>query len=193
MRVAEFNREQVLRSAMYEFMSKGFNKTSMQDLKKATGLHPGSIYCAFENKRGLLLAALEQYASEREAEFNAIFAAQPSVMDGLKSYFCMVIDECAQDTVKDCLLQKAQSELSQQDDEVESVIRDTLNIWKLGLRDQLQVARQRGEISPESDCDFLADYLVMGIYGLRTFAHAKPKKELLCQMAEQLLATIKIQ
>ncbi|WP_206208380.1 TetR/AcrR family transcriptional regulator [Vibrio sp. H11] len=193
MRVAEFNREQVLRSAMYEFMSKGFNKTSMQDLKKATGLHPGSIYCAFENKRGLLLAALEHYASEREAEFNAIFAAQPSVMDGLNSYFCMVIDECAQDTVKDCLLQKAQSELSQQDDEVESVIRDTLNIWKQGLRDQLQLARQRGEISPESDCDFLADYLVMGIYGLRTFAHAKPRKELLCKMAEQLLATIKTQ
>ncbi|MFV0487507.1 MAG: TetR/AcrR family transcriptional regulator, partial [Vibrio fluvialis] len=93
MRVAEFDREQVLRSAMYEFMSKGFNKTSMQDLKKATGLHPGSIYCAFENKRGLLLAALEHYACERTEEFNAIFAAQPTVMEGLKSYFCMVVDE----------------------------------------------------------------------------------------------------
>ncbi|MBU5692584.1 TetR/AcrR family transcriptional regulator, partial [Vibrio cholerae] len=30
---------------MDEFMSKGFNKTSMQDLKRVTGLHPGSIYC----------------------------------------------------------------------------------------------------------------------------------------------------
>ncbi|EKO3469458.1 TetR/AcrR family transcriptional regulator [Vibrio fluvialis] len=190
MRVAEFDREQVLRSAMYEFMSKGFNKTSMQDLKKATGLHPGSIYCAFENKRGLLLAALEHYACERTEEFNAIFAAQPTVMEGLKSYFCMVVDECAREEIKDCLLQKALSELSQQDDEVEQEIRDTLNIWKLGLLAQLNQAQQRGEIAPDADCDFLAEYLVMGIYGLRSFAHTKPKKELLCKMSDQLLSTI---
>ncbi|EKO3971617.1 TetR/AcrR family transcriptional regulator [Vibrio fluvialis] len=175
---------------MYEFMSKGFNKTSMQDLKKATGLHPGSIYCAFENKRGLLLAALEHYACERTEEFNAIFAARPTVMEGLKSYFCMVVDECAREEIKDCLLQKALSELSQQDDEVEQVIRDTLNIWKLGLLAQLNQAQQRGEIAPDADCDFLAEYLVMGIYGLRSFAHTKPKKELLCKMSDQLLSTI---
>ncbi|WP_315904810.1 TetR/AcrR family transcriptional regulator [Vibrio fluvialis] len=190
MRVAEFDREQVLRSAMYEFMSKGFNKTSMQDLKRATGLHPGSIYCAFENKRGLLLAALAHYACERTEEFNAIFAAQPTVMAGLKSYFCMVVDECAREEIKDCLLQKALSELSQQDDEVEQVIRDTLNIWKLGLLAQLKLAQQRAEIHPDADCEFLAEYLVMGIYGLRSFAHTKPKKELLCKMSDQLLSTI---
>lgn len=55
MRSAEFDREEVLRSAMEVFISKGYAKTSMQDLKSATGLHPGSIYCAFTNKRGLLL------------------------------------------------------------------------------------------------------------------------------------------
>lgn len=190
MRVAEFDREQVLRSAMYEFMSKGFNKTSMQDLKKATGLHPGSIYCAFENKRGLLLAALAHYAEERAQEFNAIFAAQPNVMDGLQSYFAMVVDECASEEIKDCLLQKALSELSKQDDEVEQMIRDTLNAWKLGLLAQLCKAQQNGEISAEADCDFLADYLVMGIYGLRTFAHTKPEKTLLSKMAQQLLCTL---
>ncbi len=52
MRSAEFDREHVLRSAMAAFIAKGYSKTSMQDLKKATGLHPGSIYCAFDNKRG---------------------------------------------------------------------------------------------------------------------------------------------
>jgi AcrR family transcriptional regulator len=45
----------------------------MQDLKAATGLHPGSIYCAFTNKRGLLLAALEQYGIESAKVFEAQF------------------------------------------------------------------------------------------------------------------------
>ena len=43
MRNAEFNKETVLRAAMVAFMAKGYAKTSMQDLKAATGLHPGSI------------------------------------------------------------------------------------------------------------------------------------------------------
>ncbi len=190
MRLAEFDREQVLRSAMNQFMSKGFNKTSMQDLKKATGLHPGSIYCAFENKRGLLLAALEHYANERTVEFDTIFASQPTVMQGLTRYFCMIVDECAREEIKDCLMQKALSEWSQQDEEVEQIIRDTLNFWKLGLLTQLRRAQQQGEISAQANCEFLAEFLVMGIYGLRAYAHTKPGKALLCKMAEQLLSTL---
>ncbi len=189
-RVAEFDRKQVLRSAMYAFMSKGYNKTSMQDLKKATGLHPGSIYCAFDNKRGLLLAALEHYAEERAEEFAAVFATQPTVIDGLRSYFSMIVDECERDEIKDCLLQKALSELSQQDEEVEQMIRVTLNRWKLGILEQLQEAQRLGEIASDSDCCFLADYLVMGIYGLRSFAHTRPEKGLLERMALKLLSSI---
>lgn len=190
MRVAEFDRKQVLRSAMYEFMSKGFNKTSMQDLKRATGLHPGSIYCAFENKRGLLLAALDHYAEERAAEFAAVFAAQPTVMAGLRSYLMMIVDECECNEIKDCLLQKALNEMSQQDEDVEQVIRDMLNSWKLGLQTKLEEAQGAGEISQDADCDFLADYLVMNIYGLRSFAHTRPEKGLLCRMTDQLLASL---
>src|SRR5690606_21020246 len=98
--------------------------------------------------------------------------------------------ECASEEIKDCLLQKALSELSKQDDEVEQMIRDTLNAWKLGLLAQLCQAQQNGEIGAEADCDLLADYLVMGIYGLRTFAHTKPEKTLLSKMAQQLLCTL---
>ncbi|WP_462160581.1 TetR/AcrR family transcriptional regulator [Pseudoalteromonas maricaloris] len=59
MRTAEFDRETVLRNAMQAFMTYGYNKTSMPKLTEVTGLHPGSIYCAFKNKKGLLLAAID--------------------------------------------------------------------------------------------------------------------------------------
>lgn len=191
MRVAEFDREQVLRSAMDEFMSKGFNKTSMQDLKRVTGLHPGSIYCAFENKRGLLIAALEQYTKQRVSEFNAIFAAHPTILAGLEQYMAMVVDECERDEIKDCLLQKALNELSCQDEEVETLIRATVGTWKQGMLAQLQEAQQRGEINPDSDCVLLTEYLVMGIYGLRSFAHTRSEKGLLRKLADKLLDAIR--
>ncbi|MCE0495703.1 TetR/AcrR family transcriptional regulator [Vibrio salinus] len=187
MRLAKYDREQVLCSALSLFVTKGFNKTSMQDIKKATGLHPGSIYCAFKNKQGLLLAAIEHYVNERDQQFSDIFDSQPTIIKGLKSYFSMIVNECENATIKDCLLQKLMNELTQDDNEMKNIINDALNSWKSKLLSKLREAQAKGEISAESDCDFLAEYLVMGIYGLREFSHTKPQKGLLAKIADQLL------
>jgi AcrR family transcriptional regulator len=65
MRSAEYDRDAVLRNAMEAFRAKGYAKTTMQELVAATGLHPGSLYAAFGNKRGLLLAAVDHYVAEK--------------------------------------------------------------------------------------------------------------------------------
>lgn len=187
MRTAEFDRQQVLRAAMDAFISKGYSKTSMQDLKLATGLHPGSIYCAFENKRGLLLAALEQYRNDRSAQFDAFFAGQAQVFDGIVAYLDSVVAECEQDEIRDCLLQKALSELSHQDTEVEALIGSMLTDWQQAFCTRLQLAQQQGAIPAAKDCAALSRFLVMGIYGIRTYAHTKPAKGVLAQLGHQLL------
>ena len=67
MRSAEFDRDAVLVQAMETFRAHGYSKTTMQQLVAATGLHPGSIYGAFGNKRGLLLAAVDHYVESKRA------------------------------------------------------------------------------------------------------------------------------
>ncbi|MBW3696025.1 TetR/AcrR family transcriptional regulator [Vibrio sp. T187] len=191
MRSAEFDREKVLRSAMDAFISKGYSKTSMQDLKKATGLHPGSIYCAFENKRGLLVAALEHYRSERNAEFQALFDSKPTVIDGLTAYLENVVEECESEQIQDCLLQKAMSELAHQDDEVEGIISTMLNEWQHAFTDKLRLAQENNEISAERSSEELSQFLVMGIYGIRTFSHTNPEQGSLTRLSEQLLNYIR--
>ncbi|MGR2769768.1 TetR/AcrR family transcriptional regulator [Photobacterium ganghwense] len=188
MRSAEFDREQVLRSAMDAFIAKGYSKTSMQDLKQATGLHPGSIYCAFENKRGLLLASLEQYRSDSKADFQRFFDQSPSALKGLRLYLDHVVEECECETIKDCLLQKALSELSQQDEEVEALIAHMLNQWQASIATKLQQAQQEGDIPADRNPLELAQFLVMGIYGIRTFSHTQPEKGTLRRLADQLFA-----
>ncbi|MGF1695377.1 TetR/AcrR family transcriptional regulator [Vibrio kyushuensis] len=191
MRSAEFDREKVLRSAMDAFISKGYSKTSMQDLKKATGLHPGSIYCAFENKRGLLVAALEHYRSERNNEFNTLFDSKGSVMEGLELYLDGVVAECESAQIKQCLLQKAMSELADQDEEVEGIISNMLNDWQHAFTDKLSQAQLNKEISSDRDCEELSQFLVMGIYGIRTFSYTHPEKGSLARLAKQLLDYIR--
>lgn len=187
MRTAEFDGEKVLRAAMTAFMHKGYGKTSMQDLKKATGLHPGSIYCAFDSKRGLLLAALEQYKKDRNSEFQGFFPGKAAVLTELKSYLDNIVQECLScDASKACLLTKALNELAEQDDEVQGIITDNLAGWQQSITDQFEQAKTNGEINTQRDSEHLARYFVMGLYGLRTIAQTHPKESVLQQLADQL-------
>ncbi|NQY87151.1 MAG: TetR/AcrR family transcriptional regulator [Colwellia sp.] len=187
MRNAEFDKEKVLRSAMNAFMNKGFANTSMQDLKKATGLHPGSIYCAFENKRGLLLAALEQYRLDRQAEFERFFSASQRTTDNLKLYLDNVVTECIScDNTQACLLTKTLNEAAEQDIEIQQVISDNLSMLQQAFAEKFEQAKKEGDISAQKDSEHLARYFLMGMYGLRTFAQTHPEPRVLKQLAEQL-------
>jgi AcrR family transcriptional regulator len=190
MRIAEFDRREVLRSAMNAFISKGYYQTSMQDLKKATGLHPGSIYCAFENKRGLLLAALEHYATESRDEFEAHFSQAKTFLDGFRSYFDSIVEECEKDEIHDCLLQKALSELSRQDPEIEAVIRQMLDNWQEEIYQKLLQAQNAGEVAADRNCRTMSEFLVMGIFGLRSYSHTKPGPGVIRCLAGQVLDSL---
>lgn len=191
MRNAEFDRQQVLRAAMAAFMHKGYGKTSMQDLTQATGLHPGSIYCAFTNKRGLLIASIEQYQQDRSAQFTQIFSQQSDVLANLKTYLNHIVDECVScDSAQACLLTKALNEIAQQDEDIQSLINHHLEQWQQGICEQLQQAANSNQLTGTRSCGQRAQYLVMGIYGLRTIAHTHPSRDALQQLADQLLIEI---
>lgn len=187
MRNAEFDKEEVLRSAMNAFMKKGYANTSMQDLKKATGLHPGSIYCAFENKRGLLLEAIEQYRVDRSTEFEQFFSSSNKTTDNLKSYLNNVVIECLScDNTQACLMTKALNETAEQDTEIQQIISNNLSMLQQAFTEKFEQAKKEKSISTDKDCEHLARYFLMGIYGLRTFAQTHPKPEVLEQLADQL-------
>lgn len=189
---AKFDREQVLRSAMTTFVQKGYSKTSMQDLTKSTGLHPGSIYCAFENKRGLLLAALLQYKSDSELSFETYFSHDLPVLQSLKQYLDSIVEDCAQkEGHKACLLTRALTEIADQDGEIKSVISESLYDWQKAFHKQFELAVESKELSPECDIPHMARYLSMGIYGLRTFAQTQTTREVLQALADQLFDDIR--
>jgi AcrR family transcriptional regulator len=191
MRNAEFDKEAVLRAAMIAFMDKGYTKTSMQDLKIATGLHPGSIYCAFENKRGLLLAALGQYRADRAEEFQYFFSGQAPALEALKTYLDHIVQECIScEAAQACLLTKALNELAEQDDEVQSILIDNLSDWQASIAEILQQAITNKELSGERSAEQLARFFIMGIYGLRTYAQTHPEADIMHELAAQLFTDL---
>lgn len=191
MRSAEFDREFVLRAAMNAFMEKGYAKTSMQDLKKATGLHPGSIYCAFENKKGVLLAAIEQYNDDANKKFSDFFAGFDSPFKALEFYLNDIVNQCLSCEPKAaCLLQKALNELAEQDKEVQALVSGQLKHWQAGLASIIEKAQICGEISKTRSSQCRARSLVMSIYGLRTYAYTHPHPDELKALAKQIMSDI---
>ena len=65
------------------FWEKGYHATSIDDLCQATGLLRGSLYSAFGDKKGMLLAALDRYVEKNLARL-AESLSQPS-REGLRS------------------------------------------------------------------------------------------------------------
>lgn len=187
MRSAEFDREKVLRAAIVAFATKGFSQTSMQDLKQATGLHPGSIYCAFENKQGLLLAALEQYNKDKAADFQQLFEGQEKLLDGIRQYLDNTVNECALDGYQRvCLSQKALSEMAQVDPVIEDAVANNLDTWLNGFTQVFEQALERNEVDNSRSPLQRAQSLVMGIYGLRTYANTHAQPDVMKSLAKQL-------
>jgi AcrR family transcriptional regulator len=187
MRNAEFDRQQVLRNAMYAFMGKGYSKTSMQDLTRATGLHPGSIYCAFENKRGLLLAAIDQYHEDRTRHLLALFAEDVPFKQKIQRYLDEIVAECLScDVSQSCLLVKILTEVGEQDADVAAKVSAYLQQWQQALETAFATAIADGEIPSAPGAQASAQFLMMAIYGLRTYAHTHPHEQQLRQLTAML-------
>ncbi|MCG7564768.1 TetR/AcrR family transcriptional regulator [Pseudoalteromonas sp. CnMc7-15] len=191
MRSAEFDRAHVLQQAMQTFMEHGYSKASMQKLTQATGLHPGSIYCAFGSKKGLFIEAVSHYHQQKQQAFDTIFIAQRPVVDSLREFIANTVTECVQKTcAKVCLLTRSLNEIEGQDPEVANILAQNLKQLEQNLAAQIRRAQHQGEAVNQDDAMKLARFLAMGIYGMRTYAFTQPDEALLTQMGEQLLAAI---
>lgn len=193
MRTAEFDRQEVLRAAIEAFIAKGYTKTSMQDLKKATGLHPGSIYCAFESKQGLMLAAIEQYNQDKSDEFSALFAGKSREVDGILDYLkhtVMSVTGTCVGSQKACLTQKTLSELTDNEPEIEAALKQSMLGWQNGFKTIFEKALAKGEVSNERTPEQRMQSLVMGILGLRTYAQTESDPDVLNRLAQQLFEDV---
>ena len=74
-RPREFDIDSVLDKAISVFSRLGYHATSISDLNKALGLTSGSIYKAFGDKRGLLLAALDRYVDQRSRRLDELLTS----------------------------------------------------------------------------------------------------------------------
>jgi TetR/AcrR family transcriptional repressor of nem operon len=193
-RTIEFNREQVVESAMHTFWKKGYSQTSIPNLVSSTKLNPGSIYAAFDSKEGLFLETMEFYGNRSLTTLKQFITEAESPLKGIENFFQVLINKTEDKNDKGCLIVNTLLEMSSHNPIIQQHANMQLKAVETELFNVLEEAKRLGEISSNANPKTLAKYLMVNIWGLRVLAktgtmnnQTQSKNEVL----EQILSAIK--
>ncbi|MFJ6718975.1 MULTISPECIES: TetR/AcrR family transcriptional regulator [unclassified Streptomyces] len=180
-RPREFEPEDVLNQAMLRFWERGYRATSIEDLVKATGVKPGSLYGAFPGgKHTLFLKALERYSKlVVPGKLGELEAPDASVTE-IRGYFDgLVQDLLSPEGRQGCLLVNTAIERAAEDDEAAAVVRGHLARLERCMTHALGNAVRRGQVRASLDPVGSAKLLVATCQGLMVVGKANPDETLL--------------
>ncbi|GAB7537606.1 TetR/AcrR family transcriptional regulator [Burkholderia sp. 3C] len=166
-RPREFELEDAARDAMNVFWDRGYEGASLPDLIAGTGLSRGSLYKAFGDKKGLLLAALDLYmATGLKASADILSqpgAVKPAIRDSLLRYARLSIGDAGR---RGCLVVAMATEMAAHDAEVAERTGRMFRRLQQLYAGAIVRGQASGEIA-ERDEQVLARFLVCQIEGMR--------------------------
>ncbi|MYS81776.1 TetR/AcrR family transcriptional regulator [Embleya scabrispora] len=184
-----WDQDDVLASAMRLFRHRGYLGASLRDLEEATGMHPGSLYRAFQSKEGLFSAALDAYNEQVvEARVRAHLREAENPVAGIRSFFTSAFDT---DSEPDpgCLLTNTAVE-SFTIPQATAGVRRGLETIESGFADALTRARARQLLPAELDVEMSAAQLLALYQGLLVLVRSGTAAAKLHTITDGALASI---
>jgi len=170
---AQFNRKEVVDNLISLFWANGFSASSMQQVVKATGLKPGSLYLSFGNKEALFREALEGYAEKGIAKIKVTLEKAPTVGHGICKILEGMVLESTSKNYCSCFLVKTQLELSSNDNVFHKFASEKLEEIESIYRDYLEK-----EYSSETSKNRAAS-LMLNIFGMRVYGYQQGSANML--------------
>lgn len=185
-RRAAFDRDRVLDRATTLFWRHGYGATSMRDVAAATGLGAGSLYAAFDDKRGLFAAVLARYRAVVTAQLIAPLEAPDAGFDAVSAVLTRLAR--ADGAAPGCLVTNTACERAPHDDQVRAELVAALAGLERRFARALERAAARGELAPAVDPAEAATFLVACAQGLGVLARMGEPSERLERAARTALA-----
>ena len=166
-----FERNDVLDKASQVFLRNGFQRTTIKDITKATGLQPGSIYSAFANKSGLYTEVIEHYTKRQITILDACEKQNDTSLEALKSFFKTTSDSIANQTPDaHCLLVYGAFEIPESEKELRYYVQLKLQEIEARIYVLLVKAQENDEIVCDENPIELARFLMTLLFGHRVLA-----------------------
>jgi AcrR family transcriptional regulator len=136
-------KKKLIEVAIELFATNGFKGTSIRDIAKAMGMTISNIYYYFDNKYGLLLAALEYLSTDLMGQLQRVTEMNLDPLDRFKLLITTHLDNIARDKNKARLFFLDEEALSPAGNEINKQLQlSILNIY----RHELQNLRAAGYI-----------------------------------------------
>jgi TetR/AcrR family transcriptional repressor of nem operon len=190
-RPREFDPDTVLERAMTVFWSKGYEATSLDDLCEATQLNRSSLYSTFGDKRALFIQTIDRYGDSAVAKVSAALSRPVPIREALAAFLSDTIDKIIAGPGRiGCFIGNCAAEFARHDREVALRVQGNLTRIEAVFRGVFARAKERGELSADSDIDALARFFVASVQGLRLMGKTMTEREALDDIAGVMLRCV---
>jgi AcrR family transcriptional regulator len=188
-RPREFDVDVALDQATELFWRQGYEGTSLNDLTKAMGIAPPSLYAAFGNKRQLFERALERYAEPRRGKVEAALEA-PTASEAMRAFLEHAVrDGTTPGAPPGCLT--ITGGLAHSDDEdVSALLTEQRRLTELALQKRLKRAIADGDLSSDASPTGLARYFATVAQGIAVQASTGVSRKALASVVEAAVAVL---
>ena len=182
-RPRSFDRDRALERAMHLFWRQGYEATSVNDLTRAMGINPPSLYAAFGDKESLYLEALGRYQERRIESMAKWFDEEPTAKAAMRRLLTEAARELARAgaprgsmlvfSAMHCASDSLQAELAERRTRMREILKARID---RGLRE--------GELPRRTDTDALVDFYSAVFQGMSLQARAGVTRKRLLATAE---------
>jgi len=167
-RPREFDMDEALEAALRVFRERGYNATSIADLRAAMKLTAGSLYKAFQDKRAIFIAALDRYMAARNASLAGRLATAHTGREKILATLYNYADvSYGAEGRRGCLILSGVADIDTFDHKLAQRFRDALSRIERLFADFIEQGIQDASLPDHVDVQASARYLLCVVEGLR--------------------------
>lgn len=142
----ETTREKLINATFDEVYSHGFQGASLGDILAKAGVHKGSMYHFFTNKKEMALHAIEETILKKfDERYGYIDTCSKGV---LKSFFERLRDTSTRDFKRGCPIANVVQEMSNIDEEFNTLMKSIYGAFRSNVKAIFDKAVEVGELKP---------------------------------------------
>lgn len=184
----ENTRERLLDAAFDEIYSHGYQGAALADILASAGVHKGSMYHYFANKKEMALVAIQEKIAQRFGMRYRIIAEGNG--DYLENFFRILRDLTQRDFKRGCPVANIVQEMSNIDEDFNTLMKSIYASFRLVIKMIYDRAIEAGEMK-SCETDKLALFTVVTLEGAILSAKASGDSQDYVDSIECLIEYIK--
>ena len=182
-------RDRLIKAAFEEIFSHGYQGASLSTILSTAGVHKGSMYHFFANKKEMALAAIEETILNKNLEKYSYVKTATSGL--LETFYSRLRDTSVRDFKRGYPIANVVQEMSNIDEDFNVLMKSIYGAFRSNIKSILDKAIEVGEMKP-CDTTKLALFITSTVEGAILAAKATGNVQDYVDVVEELIEHIEV-